>query len=78
MSWAQLREEKADSDLVGIKKIIYLFEYMSKFSKTPVRINVQIEEEFRKKYKLYCLKNDIVMSDRIRELILKDLKGEIK
>jgi hypothetical protein len=63
---------------VGIKKIIYLFEYMSKFSKTPVRINVQIEEEFRKKYKLYCLKNDIVMSDRIRELILKDLKGEIK
>jgi len=52
---------------------------MSKFkNKKPVRINVLLDEELRKQYKKYCIDNDFVLSDRIRELIEKDLKGEIK
>jgi hypothetical protein len=43
-----------------------------------VRINLLVTTEIRKKYKLHCLENDIAMSDRIRQLIEMDLKGEIK
>lgn len=43
-----------------------------------VRINLLITKELRKKYKAYCLEGDVAMSDRIRQLIEKDLKGEIK
>ena len=38
-----------------------------------VRLNLLISKELRKRYKLKCLNEDIVMSDRIRELIEKDL-----
>jgi len=51
---------------------------MSKFKNKPVRINILIDNEIRKKYKKYCIDNEFVLSDRIRKLILKDLKGEIK
>ena len=51
---------------------------MSKFENKPVRINVLIDIELRKKYKKFCIDNELVLSDRIRELIEKDLKGEIK
>ncbi len=43
-----------------------------------VRMNLIVEPEFRKKYKTYCLKNDFNMSDRIRQMIELDMKGEIK
>ena len=48
-----------------------------KFDIEPVRVTFLIEKTMRKQYKEYCLTNDIVMSDRIRLLIEKDLKGEI-
>ena len=52
---------------------------MSKFKdKKPVRINVLLDEDVRKKYKKHCIDNDYVLSDRIRELIERDLKDEIK
>jgi hypothetical protein len=47
---------------------------MSKFKNTPVRMNIMIDKDIRKKYKQLCLKKDMVMSDRIRELIEIDLK----
>ncbi len=49
------------------------------------RINLLVPTELRKKYKLHCLKNDIGMSERIRQLIELDLeafkefhKGKVK
>ncbi len=51
---------------------------MSKFKNKPVRLNLQVDESFRKKYKIYCLKNNYIVSDRIRLLVEKDLNGEIK
>jgi len=48
---------------------------MSRIRKNnDVRLNVLISKELKKNYKLKCLKEDIIMSDRIRELIEKDLK----
>jgi predicted HTH domain antitoxin len=43
-----------------------------------VRINLLLTKEFRKQYKIHCLKKDIIMSERIRELMDMDLKGMIK
>jgi hypothetical protein len=43
-----------------------------------VRVNLLITEELRKKYKIYCINKEIAMSERIRQLIEMDLKGEIK
>ncbi len=51
---------------------------MSKFENRPVRVNVLIDIELRKKYKKYCIDNEFVLSDRIRYLIEKDLNKEIK
>jgi len=51
---------------------------MSKFENKPVRVNVLMDIELRKKYKKYCIDNEFVLSERIRELVEKDLKGEIK
>lgn len=45
-----------------------------KFRKIIVRIDI----DSKKQYQTHCIKNDINMSERIRELIEKDLKGEIK
>lgn len=42
-----------------------------------VRLNVNLTSDVRKKYKQHCLKKDFIMSERIRELIEKDIKGEI-
>lgn len=50
---------------------------MSKFKNTPVRINIQIEEEIRKQYKKKCIDLDTTLSDRIRLLIIKDINNEI-
>ncbi len=41
------------------------------------RINLLVPTDLRKKYKLHCLKKDIGMSERIRELIEIDLQGGI-
>lgn len=41
------------------------------------RLNVLIPKKLKNKYKIYCIENDFVFSKRIRELIEKDLKGEI-
>lgn len=46
-----------------------------KFKTKPVRVTFLIDKDIRKKYKQYCLDNDIIMSDRIRELIENDLKN---
>ena len=50
---------------------------MSKFKTKPVRVNILLDNEIRKTYKKYCIDNNFVLSDRIRLLIEKDLKGEI-
>ncbi len=42
------------------------------------RLNVLISAELRKKYRKMCLDKDIMVSDRIREIMEKDLNGEIK
>lgn len=42
------------------------------------RLNVLISAELRKKYKKMCLDKDFVVSDRIREIMEKDLSGKIK
>jgi hypothetical protein len=40
------------------------------------RINLLVPTDLRKKYKIYCAKKEFGMSERIRELIERDLKGE--
>lgn len=51
---------------------------MSKFNNKPVRLNILVDIELRKKYKKYCIDNELILSDRIRHLIEKDLRGEVK
>ncbi len=46
----------------------------NKFKSTPVRVTFLMDKDIRKQYKQYCLDKDIIMSDRIRELIELDLK----
>ena len=41
-----------------------------------VRINILLSKELRKKYKTYCLNNNLIMSERIRELMQKDLENK--
>jgi hypothetical protein len=50
----------------------------NKFKNEPSRINVLLEKCIKKKYKQYCLEKDYIMSERIRELIEKDLKENYK
>ena len=61
---------------------ISIYEYMgisrNKFKNEPSRINVLLEKCIKKKYKQYCLEKDYIMSERIRELIEKDLKENYK
>ena len=61
---------------------IYIYEYMginrNKFKDEPSRINVLLQKDIKKKYKQYCLEKDYIMSERIRELIEKDLKENSK
>ena len=51
---------------------------MSKFENKPVRVNILMDIELRKRYKKYCIDNEFILSDRIRYLIEKDLNKEIK
>lgn len=51
---------------------------MSKFKNKPVRINLVVDIDLRRQYKKYCIDKDYNLSERIRQLIEKDLKGEIK
>jgi len=46
----------------------------NKFKEEPVRVNILLDKNLRKRYKQYCLDKDIIMSERIRELIEQDLK----
>lgn len=56
-----------------------IYEHMDMREKRlEEKLNVLIEKELKKKYKIYCIKNDYNFSDRIRKLIEKDLNGEIK
>jgi len=50
---------------------------MNKDKQESVRMIFRVDKHLRKQYKQYCLKNDIVMSERIRTLIELDLKGKI-
>ena len=50
---------------------------MSKLKKKPVRINILIDSDLRKQYKKYCIDENLILSDRIRELIIKDINKEI-
>lgn len=49
----------------------HIFIYMNtiKFKTKPVRVTFLMDKDLRKKYKQYCIDKDIIMSDRIRELI---------
>ncbi len=51
---------------------------MSKFKNTPVRINIQIDNDIRKQYKKKCVDMETTLSDRVRLLIIKDINNEIK
>lgn len=51
---------------------------MGKFKNKPVRIDVVLDIEIRKQYKKHCIDKNTTLSNRIRELIEKDLNGEIK
>ena len=51
---------------------------MSKFKNEPVRMNLLVDIELRKQYKKYCIDKSYNLSERIRQLIKKDLNGEIK
>ena len=51
---------------------------MSKFKTGAVRVNILVDIDLRKKYKIYCIKNNFMLSERIRKLILLDLNGDIK
>ena len=63
------------------KIFLSIYEYMSgnkkrnKFKEEPVRMNVLLDKSLRKRYKQHCLDKDIIMSERIRELIEQDLKN---
>lgn len=52
--------------------------YMSKFENRPVRLNILVDIELRKKYKKYCIDNELVLSDRIRQLIENDMNNSLK
>lgn len=41
-----------------------------------VEIRVRIEPELKEQYFLFCKKNKQILSKRIRELILNDLKND--
>jgi len=59
-------------------KFTYIYEYMSiKRENKEARINLILTKELRKKYKVHCAKKDIGMSERIRELIERDLAGKL-
>jgi hypothetical protein len=51
---------------------------MNKFKSKPVKVDALVDIELRKEYKKYCIDNDFTISTRIRQLITKDLRGEIK
>jgi hypothetical protein len=41
------------------------------------RINLLVPTDLRKKYKIHCTKKEMGMSERLRELIEMDIKGQI-
>ena len=43
-----------------------------------ININFRATKELREKYAFFCKKNSYVLSKRLRILIEKDLRGEIK
>ena len=45
---------------------------------SETRLNILLPKKLKKEYKQFCLENDIILSKRIRELIERDLRGEIK
>jgi len=50
---------------------------ITKIKKTSEeRLNVLIDKDLKNKYKIFCIKNDYNFSERVRELIEKDLKGK--
>ena len=58
--------------------LYYLCAYMKPKDNMEVRLNIRLTKEIRKKYKMFCLKKDMIISDRIRKLIEMDMNGEIK
>jgi len=53
-----------------------MYIQMKKQSK-EVSLNIRITSELREKYRNHCMKNDIALSERVRQLIKLDLKGEM-
>jgi hypothetical protein len=51
---------------------------ITKKDKIEKRIILIIDEDLKKQYQIHCLNNNLVMSERIRELIKKDLEEQIK
>lgn len=43
-----------------------------------VRINVRMTADLREKYTNYCIKKDVMLSERVRQLIKMDMQGKIK
>jgi hypothetical protein len=43
-----------------------------------LNVTIRMDKKTREKYQEFCKKNNMVFSKRIRALIEKDLKGEIK
>ena len=59
---------------------LYIYMYMkTKYTKDKEkRINVLMSDTFRKEYKIFCINKGFIMSERIRQLIEMDLRGEIE
>jgi len=41
-----------------------------------VRMTFLASKDLRKRYKLFCIENDYIMSDRIREFMEKDIEEQ--
>ena len=42
------------------------------------RLSVLIPREIKDNYKIYCIKNNLILSKRVRELVEMDMGGKIK
>ena len=42
-----------------------------------VGLNIRITDDLRKKFKNHCIKNDIALSERVRQLIKLDLEKQM-
>jgi hypothetical protein len=56
---------------------IHIYEYMKEKNKgTSVRMTFLIDNDLRKNYKLFCVKHNYNMSDRIRQFMENEIKNK--